>query len=81
MLEFKHMNELKIGHLLFNKKSIQLILLGFFINGVILGGFIVASTLGNLENSAINIFWLMALLFISWLPLKKPIKENVSELS
>jgi hypothetical protein len=71
------MRELKIGKLLFKAKAIQLIAFAFFIDGIILGGFIAFSILGD-KN--INIFLLMILLFITWVPLFSTISKNVEEL-
>jgi hypothetical protein len=70
--------ELKIGKLLFKAKAIQLIAFAIFIDGIILGGFIASSILGD---KTINIFILMILLFITWVPFFSAISKNVEELT
>ena len=71
------MKDLRIGKLLFKLKAVQTIAFAFFINGLTLGGFIASSILADRN---INIFLLIIMLLIIWIPLYPTISKNVEEL-
>ncbi|WP_037320367.1 hypothetical protein [Salegentibacter sp. Hel_I_6] len=71
------MKDLRIGKLLFKIKAVHTIAFAFFINGIILGGFIASSILAD---RGINVLFLIILLLITWIPFYPTISKNVEEL-
>lgn len=67
------MKDIKLGKLLFNKKSIILISICLFLNGITIGAY--ASIGGN-----INFIFLFVAIYAPYLFLYKRIKNNVIEL-
>lgn len=67
------MKDIRLGKLQFNKKSIILISICLFLNGMVIGAY--ASIGGN-----INLIFLLVAIYTPYLFLYKRIKDNVTKL-
>lgn len=68
---------LNLGYLHFTKKAMLILSFGFFITGMVLGGFILSSVKSN-ESFNLIYFWLMNILiwFFTFRSLKNEVVES-----
>ena len=70
------MKTVKIGHLLFTKKSIFLSAFCYFLNGLSIGAF---AFLNSVSSNNVSFLFMFASLFVPYILFQKMIKNNIVE--
>jgi len=71
------MKDIRIGNLIFNKKSILLLAFCLFINGMLIGGLVAYS---KLNHGSINFIPFYVMMFLPYVICRKAISRNITEI-